>query len=72
MIYMKKSRWIGLSVGALEAGFVRHSKPSTVDFLFSKIQGTKEKYNFLSLHSDIFIKQIGYKEMNVQKYNIVR
>ena len=34
----------------------------------SEIQGTKEKWNFVPLHSNIFVWKIGYKEMNVQKF----
>ena len=29
----------------------------TVDFLFSEIQGTKEKLNLVPLHSNIFVKK---------------
>ena len=38
----------------------------TVDILFSKIQETKDK-KIVPLHSNIFVKKIGFKEMNVKK-----
>ena len=39
----------------------------TVDFPFSKIQGTKKK-KIVPLYSDIFVKKISFVKMNVKKF----
>ena len=46
------------------------NKTNTVNFLFSEIQGTKEKWNLVPLHSIIFVKKSVLKKWMVKNSEI--